>query len=297
MTVPISVPAVLQTPDGRSLDVYLAGANDAIPLLFITGTPSAGTPYAPFLETLAGKGMRYISFSRPGYGSSTRRAGRSVADVVQDVVTVLDHAGVDRFRVIGWSGGGPHALAVAALLPERVIAAATMGGIAPYPADGLDYLAGMGEENVEEFNAALAGPDQLIPFKERMAPVWRAATGEDVAAAFGDLIDDVDRATLTGEFADWLAEEFHLGLRHGYWGWFDDDMAFVKPWGFDFAAIQAPVFVWQGGHDRMVPYAHGEWLAAHLPTARPRLFPEEGHLSIVNETMPRILDELLSVEL
>jgi pimeloyl-ACP methyl ester carboxylesterase len=296
MTGVKSMRSTVQTPDGRSLDVYSGGQEDGIPLLFQSGTPSAGIPYPPFLETLAERDMRYVAFSRAGYGSSTRRPGRSVADVATDVATVLDQVEADRVYTIGWSGGGPHALATAALLPERVIAVATIGGVAPYPAEGLDFLAGMGEENIEEFEAALAGPEQLIPFKERAAPIWRNVTPGEVADAFGDLIDDVDRGSLTGAFAEWGAELFHEALREGYWGWFDDDMAFVKPWGFELAAIRAPVFVWQGGHDRMVPYAHGEWLAAHIPTAVPRLLPEQGHLTLVLDSMPRILDELLTID-
>jgi pimeloyl-ACP methyl ester carboxylesterase len=288
--------SAIQTPDGRSLDVYLAGPEAGMPLLFITGTPTTGIPFPPFVASFAERGLRYVSFNRPGYGSSTRRPGRSVADFVEDAATVLEYAGAHRFFVIGWSGGGPHALATAALMPDRVIAAATIGGIAPYPAEGLDYLAGMGTENIEEFTAALAGPDQLIPFKEREAPKLAVVTGAQIGQALGDLIDDVDRGSLTGEFADWSAEIFREALREGYWGWFDDDMAFVKPWGFDLASIRVPVFVWQGGHDRMVPYGHGEWLAAHVPTARPRLFPEHGHLSLVVDSMPRIVDELLAVD-
>jgi len=296
MSTPTSTRSTIQTPDRRSLDVYTAGPEHGIPLLFQSGTPSAGIPFPPFLDQLAERGMRYVGFSRPGYGSSTRRSGRSVADVVADVATVLDQVGADRVYTIGWSGGGPHALATAALLPARVVAAATIGGIAPYPAEGLDYLAGMGEENIEEFEAALAGPEQLIPFKERAAPIFREVTPAGVAEAYGDLIDDVDRGSLSGPFAEWEAELFHEALRDSYWGWFDDDMAFVHPWGFDLAAIRVPAFVWQGGHDRMVPYAHGEWLVAHIPTAVPRLLPEQGHLTLILDTMPRILDELLTIE-
>ena len=121
-------------------------------------------------------------------------------------------------------------------------------------------------------------------------------TPDGVADALGDLIDDVDRGSLSGAFAGWSAELFHEALREGYWGWFDDDMAFVKPWGFELAAIPIPVFVWQGGHDRMVPFAHGEWLVAHIPNARPRLFAEHGHLTLVLDSMPRIVDELLTID-
>jgi pimeloyl-ACP methyl ester carboxylesterase len=288
------VPTPLLLPDGRSLDVHVAGPEDGTPLLFHIGTPGSGLPFGPFVQALAERGLRYVSFSRPGYGSSTRREGRDVIDVVDDSVAVLDAIGADRCYVIGWSGGGPHALACAARMPERVIATATIGGVAPYPADGLDWAAGMGAENIEEFDAALAGPDELIRFKEREAPVWRVVTPQQVADAFGDLIDDVDRASLTGAFSEWMADTFHEALRIGYWGWFDDDMAFTRPWGFDLDEIRGPVFVWQGAHDRMVPFAHGQWLASHIPGAHPRLFTEHGHLSLAVDSFPRVVDELLA---
>lgn len=286
----------LQLPDGRALDVFLDGPPTGTPLVYHMGTPSAGMPFAPAVQALAERGLRFVSFSRPGYGSSTRRPGRSVADVVEDTVAVLDAIKADRCYVIGWSGGGPHALACAALMQERVVSAATIGGIAPYPAAGLDWAAGMGEENLEEFNAALTGPNELIAFKERAAPVFRSVTPEGVADAFGDLIDDVDRGSLTGAFSAWMADGFHEALRIGYWGWFDDDMAFTRPWGFGLDQIGVPVFVWQGGHDRMVPFSHGEWLAAHIPGARARLLPEHGHLTLAVDSLPRIVDELMSLD-
>ena len=289
------VPATqLQRPDGRVLDLYAAGPEAKTALVFHYGTPVGGLPYGHFVDAVAERGLRYVSFSRPGYGSSTRLAGRSVVDVVADTEAALDAVGAERCYVIGWSGGGPHALACAARLPERVIATATIGGVAPYPAEGLDWTAGMGAENIEEFGAAVAGPDQLLPFKEREAPKWRIVTPEQVADAFGDLIDEVDRGSLTGEFARSTAEGFHEALRLGYWGWLDDDLAFVKPWGFELAEIRSPVFVWQGGHDRMVPFAHGEWLVAHIPSARPRLFPDHGHLTLAVDTFPQLVDELLA---
>ena len=287
----------LSLSDGRSLDVFLDGPETGTPLVYHMGTPSAGGPtFAPLVDALAERGLRFVSWSRPGYGSSTRQAGRSVADVVDDTLAVLDAIGAERCHVIGWSGGGPHALACAALMPERVINVATIGSVAPYPAEGLDWTAGMGAENIEEFGAALAGAEQLITFKERVAPLFRDVIAEDVADSFGDLIDDVDRGSLTGAFSVWMADVTHEALRTGYWGWFDDDMAFMRPWGFLLDEIRVPVFVWQGGHDRMVPFAHGEWLAAHIPTALPRLFPEHGHLTLAVDSIPRIVDELVSVD-
>jgi pimeloyl-ACP methyl ester carboxylesterase len=286
--------STVTTPDGRSLDLYLAGPPDGDVLLFHAGTPSAPIPYPPAVALMAERGLRYVAFSRAGYGSSTRRPGRSVADVVDDVRVVLDHVGADPALTIGWSGGGPHALACGALLGDRIRAVATLASIAPYPADGLDYLAGMGDENVEEFNAALESPEALIAFKERYWPIFRDVTASDVADSLGDLIDEVDRGSLTGGFAEWAASCFREGLRESYWGWFDDDMAFVGPWGFDLASIRVPVHIWQGRHDRMVPYEHGEWLATHVPTAIPHLFDDRGHLTIAVDSMAAALDELVA---
>src|SRR5919204_169295 len=152
------------TPDGRTLDVYLDGPERAVPLLFHNGTPSSGQLYAPFVEAASQRGLTMVSFSRAGYGSSTRNPGRSVADVIPDVAAVLDQLGAQRFYTLGWSGGGPHTLACAALLPGRLIGAATVGGLAPYNAKGLDWLAGMGDENVAAFSAALAGEEALRSF-------------------------------------------------------------------------------------------------------------------------------------
>ena len=283
----------IRTPDGRSLDVYLAGPPDGDVLLFHSGTPGVPIPYDPMTAAAAGRGLRYVAYSRPGYGSSTRRPGRSIGDDADDAATVLDHGGAATAVTVGWSGGGPHALASAALLPDRIRAAATIAGVAPYPADGIDFLEGMGKENIEEFNAALAGPEALIPFKEQARAMWSVVTAEQCADTFGDLVDDVDRGALTGEFAEYMAASFREALRESYWGWFDDDMAIIHTWGFDLGRIRVPVHVWQGRHDRMVPFAHGPWLAAHIPTAVPHLFDDEGHLSLGITRFGDVLDALV----
>ncbi len=285
-------PIPIRLRDGRSLDVWVAGPDDASPLLFHAGTPSSGLPNESLMSAVQEAGLRLVSFSRPGYGSSTRRPGRSVADVAADTAEVLDHIGAEKAYVLGWSGGGPHALACAALLPERILGAALIGCVAPYRADGLDWLAGMGEENIEEFEAALEGSERLIAFMEQAWPIFRAISPGDVADGLGGLVDEVDRAAIDDELAGWIAAAWHDGLRHSYWGWFDDDVAFTRPWGFDTGVIGVPVHVWQGGHDRMVPYAHGEWLSRQVGSACPHLHPEHGHLSLAVQSLPAILREL-----
>jgi pimeloyl-ACP methyl ester carboxylesterase len=284
----------IQTPDGRTLDVYTDGPSDGQVLLFHDGTPGAGLQSAAFVRTLAEHDLRYVSFSRPGYGGSSRRPGRTVADVVDDVIAVLDHVGASQCYSLGWSGGGPHTLACAALLPDRVIAVAVVGSVAPYGADGLDFLAGMGEENVEEFGAALEGPEALEAFQQAWLPSLGSVTGSDVAAALGDLVPPVDRAALDGELSETIAASIRQGLSEGVWGWHDDDLAFTRPWGFDLSGIRVPVSLWQGEQDRMVPFAHGVWLAAHLPGVRAHLLPEHGHLSLAVASVGTILDELVS---
>jgi pimeloyl-ACP methyl ester carboxylesterase len=281
-------------PEGRSLEVSVSGPAQATPLVFHHGAPSDRTQYPPFAEAAAVRGLRLVSYSRPGYGGSSRHPGRAIADCVADTLAIVEQLGAGRFYTAGWSGGGPHALACAALLPDRVLACATIAGVGPYGAPGLDFLEGMGQENHEEFGAALAGPSQLQSYLERQGQVLAEVTGEQVAAALGDLVSPVDVGSLTGDFAAYLATTFRRSVAGGIWGWFDDDLAFTRPWGFDLDEVGAPVAVWQGGQDRMVPFAHGRWLATHVPGARPRLLAKEGHLSIVVASFGEILDDLLA---
>ena len=283
------------TPDGRTLDVFVDGPEGAIPLLFHNGTPSSGQLYAPFAEPASQRGLRMVSFSRAGYGGSTRNPGRSVADVVPDVSAVLVELGAERFYTLGWSGGGPHALACAALLPERLIGAATVGALAPYGAEGLDWMAGMGQENIQAFGAAVADPAALEQFIAAVASEFATVTSTEVAASLGNLVSDVDHAAISGEAAAWLADVFRESVRNGIWGWYDDELALVQPWGFDVSEINVPVAVWQGSQDRMTPFAHGEWLAAAIPGANAHLLPERGHLSLGVGSFGLLIDDLLSL--
>lgn len=295
MLGPMSLRLEVGTPDGRTLDAYADGPEGAVALLFHNGTPSAGLLYAPFVEAASQRGLRMASFSRAGYGSSTRNPGRSVAEVCPDVGVVLDRLGAQRFYTLGWSGGGPHALASAALLPERVIGAATVGGLAPYDAESLDWMAGMGPENVAAFSAAVADDAALRTLAVAVASSFATVTADEVAARLGNLVAEVDRPAVTGQAAVWLADVFRESVRNGIWGWYDDELALVRPWGFDPRAIKVPVAVWQGAQDRMTPRAHGEWLASRIPGARAHLLPDHGHLSLGMDSFGRILDDLLTM--
>ena len=268
------------TPDGRTLRVHLAGTDDGFPVLAHHGTPSAGIIYAAWNDDATARGVRLIGYDRPGYGGSTRHRGRSVADAVDDVRAIADALGIERLATWGISGGGPHALACAALAPDLVTAAACVAGPVPYGAEGIDFLEGMGEANVKEFEAVLAGEDALRPLLERDAAEVTAGGSEGMKTMLATLLSPVDEAAANGVFGDFLYETMELGLRAGVNGWLDDNLAFVANWGFDPAAIDVPLLLLQGSQDKFVPASHFEWLAAHIPVAEARLEPEQGHLTL-----------------
>jgi pimeloyl-ACP methyl ester carboxylesterase len=287
----------VRAADGRQLEVLAEGPEDGLALVFHNGTPGGLVACQGMTGAAAERGLRTVICARPGYGGSTPRPGRRVADVVGDVAAVLDALGAGQFVTIGWSGGGPHALACAAGLPGRCLAAASMAGVAPYDAPGLDWLAGMGPENVAEFGAATAGEEPLARFLAEAAGELADIDGAQVAAGLGELISAADLACLTGGFGDYLAELLRAAVRAGPAGWHDDDLAFISDWGFTPADAGAgtPVGIWQGDQDKMVPGAHGGWLAAHIPGARAHLLPGEGHMTLPAKLYGRVLDDLLDL--
>jgi len=288
----ITVPA----DDGRVLEALVAGPEDALPLVFHTGTPSGLVRSVQVAGAAAARGLRTVLYARPGYSGSTPQPGRLVADAAADVEKILERIGADEFVTAGWSGGGPHALACAALLPVRCLAAATIAGVAPYDSPGLDWMAGMAQENHEEFRAALAGEADLTAFLERASGALRDISAAGVADGLGGLVSETDKAALTGELADYLASGLRAAVTPGIDGWRDDDLAFTRDWGLSLDALghATPVAIWQGDQDRMVPESHGAWLAANIPLARARFRPGEGHLSLIN-SLGEILDDLMNL--
>jgi pimeloyl-ACP methyl ester carboxylesterase len=279
--------------DGRRLDVRVSGPAGGLPLIFHHGTPGAATPLRALERAAHARGLRVVTASRPGYGDSSPQPGRSVADVAADSAAVLAAVGADRCLVAGWSGGGPHALACAARL-DAAAAVLVIAGVAPYQADGLDWPAGMGEGNVTEFAVAARGEDELRSFLAREREVLKDITAADVVTSLETILPDVDRAVLTGEFADDTVASFREAMRTGIEGWLEDDLAFLAPWGFELAEISVPTMIWQGSADLMVPFAHGQWLASRLPAASAHLEHGEGHLSVALGALDRMLDELVA---
>jgi pimeloyl-ACP methyl ester carboxylesterase len=260
---------LIPLPGGREIDVLTTGPEDGFPLVVHGGTPGGLVVDSRIAAAATDRGLRFVLTARPGYEGSTPQPGRRVRDVAADVAGVLDALGASAFVSIGMSGGGPHSLACAALLPSRCLAAASVAGVGPYLADGLDFLAGMGPENVTEFGLAVRGAAALTPYLEHEAVALRQVTGEQITAAFGGLISAADAGVLTGEF--------------------------TADWGFSLDTLAGRAAIWQGDQDRMVPYAHGQWLAAHTPGARVHLEPGAGHLTMIVTAIDRILDDLLDM--
>jgi pimeloyl-ACP methyl ester carboxylesterase len=273
----------IRTPDGRRLRAYEAGDPDGELVIVHHGTPCSGILAGWWAEDARSRGVRLVGYDRPGYGGSDRHPGRSVADAAADSATIADALGAGAFRTWGVSGGGPHALACAALLPDRVVAAATLASVAPYRAEGLDWLAGMGSDNLEEFGAAVDGEATLGPFLAAARSELLAAGPGGFVDAFRTILSDVDAAVLTGEVGGFVYAWLSRGQGAGYEGWLDDDLAFVSGWGFDLESIRVPVLVRQGRHDLMVPLSHGQWLADRIPGAVAQLSEDDGHLTLITD--------------
>ena len=281
------------TADGRTLTVREGGDPDGVPMLVLHGTPASSMLYEPHLRDAEEKGIRLVSYDRPGYGGSTRDKGRTVADCAEDVCSICDALGVERFCVRGLSGGGPHALSTAALLPDRVVAIAALAPGAPFGAEGLDFYEGMGEQNVEDIGATLESDEAHLAMLERERRELLAAAPEQVVDVLKTLLGPADREVLTGGYAAFLLETSRAGVEGSLDGWFDDGVALTQPWGFDLASIRIPVLHWQGEQDKFVPFGHGVWLSEHIPGVESHLSPDDGHLMLVERRMPEVHEWLL----
>ncbi|MGN6791946.1 MAG: alpha/beta fold hydrolase [Streptosporangiaceae bacterium] len=277
----------VRTPDGRVLAVEESGDPAGRPVLVHAGTPGSRHLYGPVMRDAAARGLRLISYDRPGYGGSSPQPGRTVADCAGDVRAICAELGIDRLAMWGMSGGGPHVLACAALLPDLVTAAASLASIAPYDADGLDYHAGMGQENVHDdrlfFTDEAAARAKTDEDREQIL----ATPPEDAAKSMESLLTSTDAGVLHGELAEYLTYSTRDALAPGSQGWWDDTCV-LRPWGFDLADIAVSVLLLHGRQDMFVPFGHGEWLAAYSPGVEARLLDDDGHLTLLQNRIPEV---------
>lgn len=267
--------------DGRTLHAYDTRAEGAsvsssdapevsVAVFWLHGSPNIGSPPEPLFATAEASGLRWVSYDRPGYGGSSPHNGRTVASAAADVAAVADALGLDRFAAFGHSGGGPHALACAALLPERVIAAVSVSAPAPFGADGLDWFAGWSPGTATENRAAARG-------RAALEAHWAEAEPEDMSVFF----TEDDMAALSGRWS-WLAAVAGQAMEQGSEGFAEDTLASVQGWGFALDAMDVPVLIVHGTKDKMVPWGHGEWLAARCRAAESLIVPGAGHITVLD---------------
>lgn len=278
----------VRTSDGRTLAVEEAGDPAGRPVLVHNGTPNSRHLYTPNAADAAGRGLRLIGYDRPGYGGSTPQPGRTVADCAADVQAICDSLGITRLAMWGISGGGPHALACAALLPGLVSAVASLASPAPRDAEGLDWFEGMGQDNADDIRLYETDPQASRAKLDKDREGLLAATAEDLLDGWQSLLSPADAAAMTGEVAGFLAWSMQDGLAPGGEGWWEDGVAQSAPWGFGFGQISVPVLVMHGRQDRFVPFGHGEWLAAHIPGAQARLLDNDGHVTLIQHRIPEV---------
>ncbi|MGN6331265.1 MAG: alpha/beta fold hydrolase [Motilibacteraceae bacterium] len=266
------------TPDGRRLRVREAGDPAGAPVLVHHGMPSVGLVSVRSHEDALARGLRLVAWDRPGYPGSCRLPGRTVDAAARDAVVVADALRAGRFMAYGMSAGGPHALAVAALVPERVVAAAVMASPAPFDAAGLDWSAGRDGASRASLEQAVDDPEGYRGTLEEARGRLLASTPGTLHRELAHQLSPVDAAALSAGFAASVHARQTAALADGVDGWLDDTLALLRPWGFDVAEVRCPVLVVHGSHDQMSPPAHGRWLAAHLPRAEARLGGEHGHV-------------------
>jgi pimeloyl-ACP methyl ester carboxylesterase len=237
-------------------------------------------------------GVQLISFDRPGYGKSDRLMSRVVVDVVPDVEAIANHLGVERFAVLGRSGGGPHALACAALLPDRVTKAGVLVSLAPWAATGLDWFEGMADSNVHAYTTAASAPEVLTASLIQTAARIREDPASHVATLAPEMPTADRRVVSDAGIRSLLARNFAEALRYSAAGWIDDALAFCAPWGFDLASITVPVLLWHGGNDVFSPVAHARWLAEQIPGSIIAIRPNAAHFTAL-EVVPDVLSWLI----
>ena len=268
--------------DGRSLTIAEWGDPDGFPVFSLHGTPGSRFVGQANASAYASVGARVITYDRPGYGGSDRFRGRRVVHSVADVSAIADNLGIDRFAVTGGSWGGPHSLAVAARLPERATRAACIAGVAPFDMPGFDWFADMDAVNIEELGWALEGEDVLARNIERVAARMLERVADDPSKMISDNVQlsEADRAQMANpERHEAIRKGINEAFRHGIWGYVDDVLCLIEPWGFDVTEIRVPTRVLYGLTDVLVPRQHGEWLAHNVPGAEAVIDEQGGHVS------------------
>jgi pimeloyl-ACP methyl ester carboxylesterase len=279
---------VVSAPDGRGVAVEEWGEPAGYPVFLLHGTPGSRLGPIPRSMRLYQLGIRLITFDRPGYGLSDRWIGRKIADVAGDVERIAEALQLEEFAVLGRSGGGPHALACAALLTGRIRRVGVLAGLAPVGAKGLDWFKGMAATNTREYMTVHQQGTLISARLQVIAARVRADPMQLVANIFCDLTPSDRRIVFDAEIRRMLMETYAEAFRTSADGWIDDLLAFCSPWGFDVADITVPTMLWHGANDTFVPVGHSRWLAANISTSTVTLQSGTAHFGAL-DVLPDVL--------
>jgi pimeloyl-ACP methyl ester carboxylesterase len=261
----------------RTLTIQAAPEEIGYPVFLHPGTPGSRHLYLPQVERAARAGIRLVSWDRPGYGQSPGRPGRQVAEAAKEAALVADFLKLEHFGTWGFSGGGPFALSCGAVLPDRVSAVVAIASLAPYQAPGLDWVGSFSDEARREVELFFADP---VAHRELHSENARAIGGS-LGRAEAWLEHWGEQALTDEAHSRALAEHLALGVREALFsgdeGWYEDDAAFLTPWGFELGEIKVPVQLWHGVDDSNVPVAHGEFLAREIPNIEAHFLEGKDH--------------------
>jgi pimeloyl-ACP methyl ester carboxylesterase len=289
---PLDGSSIITLADGRKLGIIDTGQPDGIPILMNNGTPSSRVLYNGSIDYAKKKGVRLISYDRPGYGDSTPLPGRTVGSAAEDVAAIAKSLDLEKLLVMGLSGGGSHVLSCAALLPDLVVAAVDLAGFAPIDAKGLDWYAGQTVDNKKELNTALKGLGSFKAAYYALVDYWKICRPADfyeaVKASFPASVADI-----TYDISNYSLSQVREGMKNGFDGWYEDDIATITPWGFDPGQIKIPVLLIYHEKDEGIPMAHGKWLASKIPNVQTNFTGKGGHLSMISR-IPEAMDWLLN---
>jgi len=278
---------------GRRLGYAEYGPAAGRALLWFHGTPGARRQVAPEARALAREhGVRLIAVERPGIGASTPHFYERMVDFARDIETLADALGLERFAVAGLSGGGPYTLACAHEMPERVVAVAVLGGVAPVV--GPDAVRGGASGLIRAFAPVLYRARQPLGGMLRGIVRTLEPFGERAMDLFASQMPPGDQRV----FADpgirrMFLDDIQIGGRKNMQALCLDVTLFSRPWGFGLGDIRVPVHLWYGDADVIVPLHHGEHMAQRIPGSTLRVRPGEGHLGGLGASR-EIFEALLS---
>ncbi|HKJ96465.1 MAG TPA: alpha/beta hydrolase [Thermoplasmataceae archaeon] len=263
----------------RKLNALETGASRGIPVFFLHPAPGSRVMYKPQVDNANNTGVRLISYSRPGYGGSEREEGRNISGAAEDVLAIADDLGIERFGVIGYAEGAPHALSCAAREPERVVAISAISGYAPFNAEGFDFFAGMGDYATKDFNMLLNKDQKWEESNLQAVETLRQSTRDRLVQLIGSMYSEADAKAVSDDLVDFMIDSVLDGCSEGIDGVREDRLALTRLWGFDVGSIRVPTQIWHGEQDTVVPIQHSQWLASEIPGAEVHLEGDEGHLS------------------